>query len=243
MLSQRVALIAGASGGIGRALADRYSKAGYAVIAHYFRHRDRATSLCREIGRAGRSAFALAADLRRAEQVARLVELAIERFGRIDLLVNAAGTTRDRPLLRMPEPDWDEVIAAHLTGAFYLIRSVARSMRKSGGGQIINIGSLAAKRGRIGQANYTAAKAGLIALTQSAARELAPFNIRVNVVLPGIQPTGAFLSLSPSRRKELLEENLLGRSTSLEELCAFVVHLSSMSSISGQVFNLDSRVA
>lgn len=242
MTRRRVALVAGGSGGIGGTLVDQLSQAGYAVIIHYFSNAARAQTLCRRVARSGGSATALGADLRSSREAAQLVASGLERFSRIDLLVNAAGITRDRSLLRMSDTEWNDVIATHLSAAFHLIRSVASAMRRQDGGQIINIGSLAARTGRAGQANYSAAKAGLVALTQSAARELAPYNIRANVVLPGIQPTGAALGLNPRQKSQLLRGRLLGRSTPVEEVCAFILQLASMSGVSGQVFNLDSRL-
>lgn len=243
MPNRRAALITGGSGGLGGVLAARLSEAGYEVVIHYFKNKERAEELCRKIQEAGRSAVAIPADLQSSGDCARLFQAGYRSYGRIDLLINAAGVIRDRFFSKMTESDWDKAVQINLRAVFYGMRAAAPFMRDQGGGQIINIGSLAAKTGRIGQANYTAAKAGLIALTQSGAREFAAYNIRVNVVFPGLLSTPLFLSLPGPVRKRLTEESLLKKTNTLEEVCAFIIHLASMRNVSGQVFNLDSRIA
>lgn len=243
MLDQKTVLVTGGSGGFGRTLSRIFSKAGYIVLVHYFKNKDRAESLCQEFKQIGRTAFAFGADLSCPKETTGLVEYSHRIMGRIDLLINCAGILRDIPLTRMTEKDWDNIVNVNLSGPFYSIRAVSAYMCKQGGGHIINIGSFAAKGGRSGQANYVAAKAGLIALTQTAARELAPYNVRVNVVFPGLIPTGPFVILSPEKKQRLIRQNLLGRENSVEEVGAFVMHLATMQNVSGQEFNLDSRVA
>ena len=241
--SRKVALVTGGSGGLGGALVRCFSEGGYAVVIHYFKGKTNAEDLCGKITGAGGNAIPLSADLRKPEEAFRLVELSRQVFGKIDLLINAAGTVRDRLLIGTSGEDWDTVIQTNLSGPFHMIRAVAPLMQDRGGGQIINIGSLSARIGRSGQASYSSSKAGLVALTQTCARELAQHNIRVNVVFPGYLPTGMFQSLPGPSRQHLIRENVLGRSNTLEEIGRFVLHLASMLNVSGQIFNLDSRIA
>jgi 3-oxoacyl-[acyl-carrier protein] reductase len=241
--ARKVALVTGGSGGLGGALARCFFGEGYAVVIHYFKGKTKAEDLCSEITGAEGKAIALSADLRKPEEAFRLVELTRQAFGKIDLLINAAGMIRDRLLIGTSEEDWEAVIQTNLSGPFYMIRAVAPLMRDQGGGQIINIGSLSARVGRSGQASYAASKAGLVALTQNSARELAPHNIRANVVFPGLLSTGVFQFLPGPHRQRLIRENILGRCNTLEEIGRFVLHLASMLNVSGQTFNLDSRIA
>ncbi|MBI3621509.1 MAG: SDR family NAD(P)-dependent oxidoreductase [Nitrospirae bacterium] len=236
-----VALVTGASRGLGRILAIRLGEAGYRVAVHYHTAGAASTRVCRTIRRAGGDALALPADLRDPRAAAQLVSRAMATWRRLDLLVHNAGVTRDGLVLRMEDGAWHDVIATHLTGGFYLMQSAAQVMKRQRGGHIVTIGSLAGLLGRAGQANYAAAKAGLIALTKAAAREWAPHHIRVNCVLPGYLPLGMGRRLPPPQRRRLRDEGLLGGG-SAQETADWVVMLAASRRASGQVFNLDSRL-
>jgi 3-oxoacyl-[acyl-carrier protein] reductase len=166
----------------------------------------------------------------------------VKEWGKIDLWINNAGMTHDCRVDRMQPEEWEEVITTNLHGAFYGIQEAARVMAHQMKGHIINVSSLVGFRGVAGQAAYTASKAGLIGLTKSAARELGQFNIQVNAVLPGYLPTPMTRKLSQKRRLQIIEENALGRTSDFDEVSQFIHHLSLMQNVSGQVFNLDSRI-
>ncbi len=187
-------------------------------------------------------AIAVRADLRITAEVDAMVADTIKRWGRIDVLVNNAGMTRDGMLLRMSQTEWDEVVGTNLTGPFHCIRAVAEVMMRMNDGQIISIGSIVGLQGREGQANYSASKAGLIGLTRACAKEFGPFNIKVNAVLPGYLPTDMGSELSKVMLDRIVQSNALGRVSNPVEVADFVHHLSLMQDVSGQVFNLDSRV-
>jgi 3-oxoacyl-[acyl-carrier protein] reductase len=165
-----------------------------------------------------------------------------EAPGRVDLLVNAAGAVADRPLARMGEADWDRVVEVNLTGAFRCCRAVLPGMAQRRSGCIVNLGSFSGLAGSVGQANYAAAKAGLVGLTKALAREWGRRNIRVNCVLPGFLETGMTASLGERRRLEVLGEHVLGRFNTAADAARFIVLLVSLEGVSGQVFQLDSRV-
>lgn len=236
-----VAVVTGASRGLGRLIALRLGADGYRVVVHYHRADAAAARVCRTIRRAGGDAVALRADLRDSNAASTLVSGVLSAWHRLDLLVHNAGVTHDGLLVRMPAAAWHDVIATHLTGGFHLIQSVARVMVKQRYGQIVTIGSIAGLIGRSGQANYAAAKAGLIALTKSAAREWAPHNIRANCVLPGYLPVGMGRRLPTAQRQRLRGDTLLGHS-SVSEVADWIVALAATRRVSGQVFNLDSRL-
>ena len=236
-----VALVTGASRGLGRIIALRLGACGYRVAVHYHATEAASARVCRTIRRAGGDALAVAADLRHPDAAAALVTRVLTTWSRLDLLVHNAGVVHDGLLLRMEAVAWHEVVATHLTGGFHLMQSAARPMVRQQGGQIVTIGSLAGLLGRAGQANYAAAKAGLIALTKSAATEWAPYNIRVNCVLPGYLPLGMGRRLSPAQRQRLRREALLG-SGSAREVADWIVALAAARRVTGQVFNLDSRL-
>ena len=150
--------------------------------------------------------------------------------------------TKDGILLRMTEEDWDDVVDTNLSGPFHCIRAAAHQMSKQRSGHIINISSIVGLQGRQGQANYSSAKAGLIGLTKASAKELGSFNIKVNVVLPGYLPTDMGNSISNVVHDRILKENSLGKASDPREVADFIYHLTLMNNVSGQVFNLDSRI-
>jgi len=234
--------VTGGSRGLGRTLALRFGRAGCSVVVNYLTRQSDAAAVCTEVTAAGGEAAAIQADVRNAAEVEAMVREAAERWSRIDLLVNNAGLTRDRLLLRMSEEEWDEVMDTNLKGPFLCTKSAARFMLKQRSGHIINIASIVGLQGREGQSNYASSKAGLIGLTRATAKELGKANIRVNAVLPGYLSTEMGETASGDIRKRVLAENALGRFSDSEEIAEFVYRLSLMQNVSGQVFNLDSRI-
>jgi 3-oxoacyl-[acyl-carrier protein] reductase len=240
--AKRVVLVTGASRGLGREIALRFGRAGDRVVVNYLRNEERAIEATEEIAHAGGEAFSYRADVRVSPEVEAMVAGTIRRWGAVDVLVNNAGLTKDGLLLRMAEESWDDVIASNLTGPFYCIRAAAGTMMKQRSGQILSIGSIVGLKGREGQANYSASKAGLIGLTRACAKELGPYNIKVNAVLPGYLPTDMGRMASDAVLERVRCENALGRPSGPTEVAEFVYRLSLMENVSGQMFNLDSRI-
>jgi 3-oxoacyl-[acyl-carrier protein] reductase len=234
-MDRRVILVIGASGGLGSAIAVRFGTEGCRVAVHY-------RSSVQMVLSSGGEAVTVRADLCVTSQVNAMVESVVSQWGGIDVLVNSAGTTRDRPALRMSEDEWDDVLDTNLTGPFSCIRAAARVMMEKRSGHILSIASISGVQGREGQANYSASKAGLIGLTKAAAREFGPFNVRVNAVLPGYLPTAMGRKISEAASERIIQENVLRRGSTVHEVAEFIVGLSRMENVSGQVFNLDSRV-
>ena len=239
---KRVVLVTGASRGLGKAIALQFGNSGYKVVVHYRERARDAAAVVESIRAADGEAIAVRADLRITAEVDAMVADTIKRWGRIDVLVNNAGMTRDGMLLRMSQTEWDDVLGTNLTGPFHCIRAVAEVMMRMNDGQIISIGSIVGLQGREGQANYSASKAGLIGLTRACAKEFGPFNIKVNAVLPGYLPTDMGSELSKVMLDRIVQSNALGRVSNPVEVADFVHHLSLMQDVSGQVFNLDSRI-
>jgi 3-oxoacyl-[acyl-carrier protein] reductase len=209
-LAGRVAIVTGGSRGIGLASARLLAEDGASVVVSG-RDRDRLEAAGRELEGGGAAVLTVVADVARREDVDRLVEAARERFGRIDVLVNNAGVTRDQLLVRMKDEDWDQVMDTNLRGVFLMTRAVGRVMMRQRSGRIINISSTAGAMGNAGQVNYSAAKAGVIGLTKAAARELAHWNILVNAVAPGLIETDMTASLPAEARETLLSQVPLKR--------------------------------
>ena len=239
-LAGRVAIVTGGTRGIGRAIAKALAAAG-ASVALTGRDAERVAEAAREIEAAGAPALGLVAELGRGEDVQRLVSDTHEHFGRIDLLVNNAGVTRDGLLIRMKDADWDEVFAVNLRAAFQATRAVARVMARQRTGRIVNITSTAGVMGTPGQANYSAAKAGLIGLTKSAARELAHWGILVNAVAPGLIETDMTAALPAEMRETYLGQVPLRRIGTPEEVAEVVRFLASDGAayITGQVIHVN----
>lgn len=229
-----VVWITGAAGGLGRGLVEAFAGAGWRVAAGYHEQ-----AMSAESDRVQ----PVPVDVTRPEDPARAVRTILERWGRLDALINNAGVTADALLAQLSEADWDRVLAVNLTGAWRCARAAAEALGTAGGGHIVNIGSFAGRTGARGQAAYAAAKAGLIGLTQSLAAELAAHNVRVNVVLPGVLPTPMTARLKAEARERLVAGNLLERMNTVAEVARFVVFLCSLENVSGQVFQLDSRPA
>ena len=239
----KTVLITGASRGIGRELALAFGRAGYAVGVNYAKEHAAAEAVVQEIWEAGnKEAEAFPCDVRDSIKVRQMVDSMVVRWKRLDVLVNNAGITRDRTILKMSNGEWNDVIDVNLNGAFWCLREAARIMSQQKSGAIINISSIMAVRGGFGNANYAAAKAGLIALTKGAARELGRFHITVNAVLPGFHATDMGSALDEEQRQQVIAENVLGHTTLMGDLTRLVLEVAQNTSLSGQVFNADSRV-
>lgn len=240
-LANRVAIVTGASGGIGRAIATTLAAAGAAVVVNYARNAQAAEELVASLTEAGGQALAVQADISTGEGAETLVKAAIEKFGKVDILVNNAGITRDTLLMRMKEDDWDAVLDTNLKGVFLCTKAVTRSMMKARYGRIINIGSVSGLLGVPGQANYSAAKAGLIGLTRSVARELGSRNITVNCVVPGAIDAGMLHQLNDEQRESYLKQIPLERFGRPDDVASAVLFLAGPGAeyITGQTIAID----
>ncbi|MEM8637270.1 MAG: 3-oxoacyl-[acyl-carrier-protein] reductase [Cyanobacteria bacterium P01_G01_bin.54] len=238
-LQGKVAIVTGASRGIGRAIALHLAREGATVVVNYARSSTAAEDVVAEITAAGGTAQAVQADVSQGEQVDTLVKTTKDAYGSIDVLVNNAGITKDTLLLRMKPEDWQAVINLNLTGVFLCMRAVAKLMLKQRSGRIINIASVAGQMGNPGQANYSAAKAGVIGLTKTVAKEFAPRGITVNAVAPGFIATDMTHGLD---NEEILKFIPLGRYGEADEIAGMVRFLAAdpaAAYITGQVFNVD----
>jgi 3-oxoacyl-[acyl-carrier protein] reductase len=240
LLRGKVAIITGASRGIGRAIAQELATYGANVVVNYASSSNAADNLVAEITATGGQAIAVQADVSKIEQVDVLFNTVIDKFKRIDILVNNAGITRDGLVLRMKPEDWQAVIDLNLTGVFLCTRAASKVMLKQRSGRIINIASVAGQMGNPGQANYSAAKAGVIGFTKTVAKELAARGITVNAVAPGFITTDMTSNLSNT--EEILKFIPLGRYGQPEEIAGMVRFLAAdpaAAYITGQVFNVD----
>jgi len=239
LVKDKVAIVTGASRGIGRAIALQLADKGAKIVVNYASSAASAEKLVSEIIASGGEAIALQADVSQADQVEDMVNKTLERFNRIDLLVNNAGITRDTLLLRMKLEDWQAVIDLNLTGVFLCTKAVSKIMLKQRSGRIINISSVAGQMGNPGQANYSAAKAGVIGFTKTVAKELASRGITVNAVAPGFIQTDM---TSEIKAEGILQYIPLGRFGQPEEIAGMVCFLATdpaAAYITGQVFNVD----
>ena len=236
----RVVLVTGASRELGRAIAVGFGAVGTRVVVNYRTNADEAGRTVKAVEDAGGSAFVYQADVRDAKNVAAMVTATVDRWHRLDVLVCNAAASADSLLLRLSDEAWDRVLATTLTGAFLCLQSAGAVMQAQGDGSVILIGSFSALQGRAGQAPYAAAKAGLLGLLRSVAREWGPANVRVNMVLPGWHAT----SLTGFRADPTPAPfgPALGHGTAPNAVASFVVALADLRDVSGQVFNLDSRI-
>lgn len=241
MLENKVAIVTGGSRGIGQAIAIRLASAGADVIIFYTSNQSAAEETVAKIQEAGRKGIALQVDVASSEHVDRAMKEVLASFGRIDILVNNAGVTRDNLLVRMKEEDWDHVIDVNLKGVFLCTKAVARPMMKQRCGRIINISSVVGVSGNPGQANYVAAKAGVIGLTKSNAKELSGKGITVNAIAPGFIETDMTSVLDQETRDKLLNEIPLGRFGAPNDIAEAVTFLASDAAgyITGQTIHVD----
>ena len=224
-LRDRVAIVTGASRGIGRAVAKRLAEAGAAVVAAA--RGDHADGVAADIRAAGGRAVGVGVDVTEPRLVEAMVRTALDEYGRIDVLVNNAGIVRDRLALRMTPADWDAVVATNLTAAFACARAVLRPMIRQRGGRIINVGSVVGRMGNAGQANYAASKAGLEGFSRSLAREVASRGVTVNVVAPGMIDTDMTAGLDESAQAALLAQIPMGRLGTTDDVAGAVCFLAS----------------
>lgn len=217
-LDGAVALVTGASRGLGRAIAEELARGGAKVVINYSRSKEPAEELVKELSDNGSEAIAVQADVSDAEQAQRLIDEAIEKFGRIDILVNNAGINRDKTLKKLTIEDWDVVVQTDLNSAFYTVHAALPGMMEQESGCIINMSSFIGEAGNIGQANYAAAKAGLLGFTKTAAQELARYGITVNALCPGFIETDMVADIPEEAREKLLKTVPLGRFGKPEEI-------------------------
>jgi len=236
-----VALVTGSSRGIGRAIALKLASHGARIVVNYRGASQAAEEVAERIQVGGGEAIVVAADVSRPAEADQLVRTAISQFGRLDILVNNAGITRDGLVMRMSEDDWDAVLSTNLKGAFLCAKAALRPMVKQRGGRIINIASVVGIKGNAGQANYAAAKAGLIGLTMTLAKEVGSRGITVNAVAPGFIETDMTADLAAEVKQEALRQSALNRSGRPEDVAAAVAFLASDEAgyITGQVLAVD----
>jgi len=240
-LSGQIALVTGASRGIGRAIALAMARAGADLALNYRRSAPEAVSLAQEIAALGRQAEPIEADVAEPEAVEKLFQHVQDRFGQLDVLVNNAGIVRDQLVGGMSLADWDQVLGINLRGAFLCTRAAVSLMIPRQSGKIVNLGSVAALRSSRGQANYAAAKGGLLAFTRACAVELAPKGIQVNAVVPGMIETDMSARVRRRAGEQLLQEIPAGRFGQPEEVARVAVFLASSWSdyLTGQAVVVD----
>lgn len=241
ILSGKTAVVTGGSRGIGKAIALKLASLGANIVVNYRQGSEAVTEVISEIEKLGIKAIAVQADISSYEEAEKLIKAAVENFGSLDILINNAGITRDNLILRMKEEDFDKVIEVNLKGAFNCVKHASGIMVKQKSGKIVNVSSVVGLSGNAGQVNYAAAKAGIIGMTKSLARELASRGINVNAIAPGFIETNMTESLS-DKIKEVSLSNIplrrFGKGEDVAELVAFLCTGAS-DYITGQVINVD----
>lgn len=241
MLKGKNALVTGASRGIGRSIALELAKQGANVAVNYAGSEDKAKAVVEEIKAMGSTAFIVQADVADEASVKSMIKEIVSNFGSLDILVNNAGITRDNLLMRMKEEEFDQVINTNLKGVFVCTKAVTRQMMKQRAGKIVNVASIVGVSGNPGQANYVAAKAGVIGLTKTTAKELASRNIHVNAVAPGFISTDMTDALTDEQQKEMLAMIPLNKLGEPEDVAKVVRFLASDDAnyITGQTIHID----
>jgi 3-oxoacyl-[acyl-carrier protein] reductase len=240
-LENKIAVVTGASRGIGRAIALELAQRGARVVVNYHHSAEAAAEVVAAIEAAGGQAISKQADVGDLEQATGLIQAALDAFGRIDILVNNAGTTRDQLLMLMKEGEWDDVLRTNLKSVFNCCKAAARPMVRQRWGRIINITSISGIAGQGGQTNYAASKAGIIGFTKSLAKELGPRNITVNGVAPGFILTDLTDDMPEEWKQRVIEMTPLGRTGQPEDVAYAVAFLASdeASFITGEVLTVD----
>lgn len=244
-LSGRVAVVTGATGGIGQAIVEQFAYAGARVVVAYGKNRAAAEDLLDRMNAAGGDAVLAQGDLSTASGATAVVKAATEHFGGLDILVNNAGITKDGLVIRMKESDWDVVLDTNLKSVFLCVQAASRALLRSACGRIVNITSVAGIMGNAGQANYASAKAGMIGLTKTLAREFAGRKVTVNAVAPGFIETEMTAGFGADLRDRLREQIPLGRFGEPADVAAIVRFLASDAGayITGQVVQVDGGLA
>ena len=244
LLENKVAFVTGASRGIGKAIALEMAKSGADVAVCYSSSSDAAEDVCRQIRQLGRKAVPYRCDVSSMEQCSETVKAAVEEFGHLDILVNNAGITRDNLMLMMKEDDFDSVISTNLKGAFNMMKQAGAHFLKRKQGTIINISSVSGMMGNAGQVNYAAAKAGVIGMTKSAAKELAGRGITCNAIAPGFIATDMTDKLSDKQKEAVTDAIPLKRMGQPEDIAHLAVFLASplANYITGEVIKVDGGI-
>ncbi|MCH2543230.1 3-oxoacyl-[acyl-carrier-protein] reductase [Candidatus Atelocyanobacterium thalassae] len=238
-LDSKVAIVTGSSQGIGRAIAIELASLGLKVVVNYANSKAAAEEVVKDIIRNGGEAIAVQANIANLEDVKKLIDNTLNKFGRIDILVNNAGITRDKLLLRMKLDDWQTVIDLNLTGVFLCTQAVIKTMLKQKNGRIINVSSIVGEVGNPGQANYSAAKAGILGFTKSVAKEVASRGITVNAIAPGFIKTNMTKDLEKENVLQSIPLKRLGTPEEVAGLTRFLAVDPSAAYITGQVINID----
>lgn len=240
-LTGKCAVVTGASRGIGRAIAIELANQGANVVVNFSGNAQKAEQVVEEIKANGGEAIAVQANVAHTESVQQLMKTAIDTFGSLDILVNNAGITRDNLIMRMKDDEWDDVINTNLKGVFLCTKAVTRQMMKQRAGRIINISSIVGVAGNAGQANYVAAKAGVIGLTKTTAQELASRNILVNAIAPGFITTEMTEGLPEELKEAMLKQIPLAKLGQPEDIAKAVAFFASDNSkyITGQTLHID----
>lgn len=245
MIDKKVVLVTGASRGIGKEIAIHFAKQGAMVILNYNGSKNRAEETKKEIEAFNGSAVLMQCNVRKEEEVKGLMDGIINQFGRIDVVVNNAGITKDNLMLRMTKSEMEDVLDINLMGSFFVMRQALRPMMKQRGGRIINVSSVVGITGNAGQANYAASKAGVIGMTKSLAKEVGSRNITVNAVAPGFIDTEMTANLNEEWKKTILNQIPLNRMGSANDVANVVTFLASEEAayITGQVIRVDGGLA